>query len=140
MNKEANKLLKDHGLEHRTILWRADVQPEKCEIGKNYFDCGFTNKYASDALSGDKSNPMMIQDYWCYDVNQYYTYNQLVALINAAIENNGWLVIFTRNNYLDEKQIDIYRQAFEYAKEHNVAVVTASEGYDLYYGNKLGNH
>ena len=37
-------------------------------------------------------------------------------------------------------KIDIYRQAFEYAKEHNVAVVTVSEGYDLYYGNKLGNH
>ena len=37
-------------------------------------------------------------------------------------------------------KIDIYRQAFEYAKEHNVAVVTASEGYDLYYGNKLGNN
>ena len=37
-------------------------------------------------------------------------------------------------------EIDIYHQAFEYAKEHNVGIVTASEGYNLYYGNKLGNN
>lgn len=71
----------------------------------------------------------------------YFEYPTFINLINETKAHNGWLVIFTRNNakYMDETQIDIYRQAFEYAKEHNVAVVTASEGYDLYYGNKLGN-
>ena len=48
------------------------------------------------------------------------------------------LINHTQTN--TKTQIDIYRQAFEYAKEHNVAVVTASEGYDFYYGNKLVNN
>lgn len=41
---------------------------------------------------------------------------------------------------MDETQINIYRQALEYAEKHNVGIVTASEGFDLYYCNKLGNN
>lgn len=41
---------------------------------------------------------------------------------------------------MNDDQINIFRKAFEYAKEHNVGIVTASEGFDLYYGNKLGNN
>lgn len=136
------KAMEEHGLEHRSICWISRTSEDICELGKKYFDVGITDSPSVSTLDGDKSNPMMVADIFGSNNETYFTYEQLKDYIDVARANNGWLVLFTRNNHkmMDSTQIDIYRQAFEYAKEHNVAVVTASEGYDLYYGNKLGNH
>lgn len=135
------KAMDDHGLEHRSICWLATTSEDRCELGRNYFDVGITDNPSVSTLGGNKSNPMMVADIFGSSNDTYFTYQQLKNYIDVIRGNNGWLVLFTRNNHkmMDETQINIYRQAFEYAKEHNVAVVTASEGYDLYYGNKLDN-
>lgn len=136
------KAMDDYEINHSMILWIASTNKQNCELGNEYFDCGFISENGSTVLYGDKSNKMMNQYTHGYYDDKYFSYKELITLIEQARANNGWVIIFTRNNakYMDSTQIDIYRQAFEYAKEHNVAVVTASEGYDLYYGNKLGNN
>lgn len=136
------KAMIDHGLEHRSICWITSTSEDRCELGKEFFDVGITDSPSVSTLDGNKNNQMMVADIFGSNDTTYFTYRQLKNYIDVARANNGWLVLFTRNNHkmMDSTQIDIYRQAFEYAKEHNVAVVTASEGYDLYYGNKLGNN
>ena len=136
------KAMEEHGLDHRMITWISSTKEEYCELGYEYFDGGITDSPSVSTRDGNKSNPMMIADVFGSSDTSYFTFEQLQKLIDEAIVNNGWVVLFTRNNHkmMDDHQIDIYRQAFEYAKEHNVAVVTASEGFDLYYGNKLGNN
>lgn len=131
------KVIDEHNLQHKLATWTSGINKDVYQKGKKYFEGGFGNANSVDTVLGKVGNSMNIQ----YRSNaSNYSYEQLIGLINAAIENNGWLVLFTRNTDMNSAKIDIYRQAFEYAKKHNVAVVTASEGYDLYYGNKLGNH
>ena len=128
------KAMEEHSLEHRILVWLANTMEDICELGYEYFDGGITDSPSVSTRGGDKSNPMMIADVFGSSDTSYFTFEQLQILIDEAIVNNGWVVLFTRNNHkmMDSHQIDIYRQAFEYAKEHNVAVVTASEGFDLY--------
>ena len=134
--------MEEHGIEHRFACWLSGTATHIPKYGADYFDSGIDDASDISAITGDKSAPLVMKNEVLVSNNQYITIEELDALINQAIQNNGWLIIYTRNNanMMDSTQIDIYRQAFEYAKEHNVAVVTASEGYDLYYGNKLGNH
>ena len=129
--------MKEHDLDNRFIVWRNEMRKEIYETIEDMLDGGFAFSNGANTINADKEGKIKMQ--YCYDAS-YYSLSQLKNLINSAVENNGWLVLFTRNPQMNEEQIDIYRQAFEYAKQHNVAVVTASEGYDLYYGNKLGNN
>lgn len=133
--------MEEHDLKHDVVCWLSGTDAEHTEFGKNYFKAGIVDSATINPITGDKSEPMRMKNYFGSNGGSYYSLEQLIQLIEQARANNGWVILFTRNNHkmMDETQIDIYRQAFEYAKEHNVAVVTASEGYDLYYGNKLGN-
>lgn len=128
----------EHNLEHRIVTWTSGINKEIYSIGNEYFEAGFSNSNSTNTVIGETGNCLNIQ----YRSNaSNYSYGQLVDLINAAKKNNGWIVLFTRNNSenMTNTQINEFRKAFEYAKEHNVGIVTASEGFDLYYGNKLGN-
>ena len=140
--KRGVNAMEEHGLKHDVVCWLSGTDEEHTEFGKNYFKAGIVDSGTINPITGDKSEPMRMKNYFGTNEDKYFTYQQLIQLIEQVRANNGWLVLFTRNNHkmMDSTQIDIYRKAFEYAKEHNVAVVTASEGYDLYYGNKLGNH
>lgn len=134
--------MEEHGIDHRFACWLSGTATHIPKYGADYFDGGIDDASEISAITGDKSVPLLMKNEILVSNNSYITFDQLATLINQAIQNNGWLIIYTRNNapMMDSTQIDIYRQAFEYAKDHNVAVVTASEGYDLYYGNKLGNN
>lgn len=134
--------MEEHGIEHRFACWLSGTATHISDYGKKYFDGGIDDSSEISTLFGDKSAPLCTKNEILVSNNSYHSAKEIAALIEQARVNNGWLIIYTRNNtkYMDKTQIDIYRQAFEYAKEHNVAVVTASEGYDLYYGNKLGNN
>lgn len=130
--------MKEHGLNDRYIVWIGLTNPSIIEMGNNYFEGGFAINNSNidyDQINGRK--PIIY-----YYKEQGYSYPELQSYIDYAIKNNEWIVLFTKSNYdfMNEDQINTFRKAFEYATEHNVGIVTASEGFDLYYSNKLGNN
>lgn len=131
------KKMDEYNLPHDLIVWTNYMRDEIYQMSKDYFKGGFAYSDGIDTIKKDKSSPIKMQ--YHYDASNY-SLEQLVELINETKVNNGWLILFTRNTEIDSNQIDVYRKALEYAEENNIAVVAASEGYDLYYGNKLGNN
>lgn len=129
--------MEKHGLNNDLILWNGWTKLDICEFGSSYFKGGFAIEGTETSKENGMHNKMTVPYY--YDASNY-SLEDLKKMIYIAKTNNDWIVLFTRNNEMNDEQIENYRQAFEYANEINVGIVTASEGYDLYYGNKLGSH
>ena len=136
--ERGTKTMEEHNIDHKIILWLDQTKEELCELGYDYFDGGIVSKSDSKAIYGEKNNRMMNEHVIGWYPDRNCSLAELVQFIEIARKNNGWAIIFTRNPYIDSTQIDIYRKAFQYAEEHNVGIVSASEGFDLFYGNKLG--
>lgn len=130
------EMIDNHNLNHDFLIYGSNIDDDIYKLCKENFKGAF--KLSSSVNTNGSLNIDLYKMNILYEATNY-SYSQLTGLINNAIKNNGWVVLFTRNPEIDKNQIETFRKAFEYAEENNCKVVGLSEGFDLYYGNKLGN-
>lgn len=134
---DGKNLMKEHDLDDKYVVWIGNANAQVIEIGNDYFDGSFSETNTGKSFDKIKGNKPVRY----YLIERYISYYDLVNYIDYAIKNHEWVVFYTRNklDFMYGEQMDIFRKAFEYAKDHNVGLVGVQEGFDIYYGNKLGN-